>query len=403
MSTRMIKLGQFNFPITEEGSGDPVLLLHGFPDSARLWRHQIPALVAAGFRVIAPDQRGFGESDKPQEVEAYALREVIGDAIALLDALGLDRVKLVSHDWGAAVGWGLAAFHPERIVKHVALSVGHLSALWNAGLAQRRLAWYMLLFMRRGLAEDILTRDNWLWFRDLFQHHSEMETWIRDLSRPGALTAGLNWYRANVDVETWKPEGWVLPRTPVPTLGVWSSGDAYLTEVQMATSGQYVDGPWQYLRVEGASHWLTLDRPAHLAQVLVDYLRQRHGTIFLVGPDEESEQWVSSVAKAAEAPYVTLRKTRRGDNDVSINFPDIMKFDGLAPVLIDDIISSGHTMQVAVTQLVALGFVQPVCLAAHGILAADAMQRLKAAGAVIVTTNTIPGPTAALEVNPILV
>lgn len=272
MSTRMMKLGHYQFRITEEGAGEPLLLLHGFPDSAHLWRHQIPALVAAGFRVIAPDQRGFGESDKPQEVEAYALREVIGDAIALLDALGIERVKLVSHDWGAAVGWGLAAFHSERIVKHVALSVGHLSALWHAGLAQRRLAWYMLLFMRRGLAEEILTRENWLWFRDLFQHHPEMESWIGDLSRPGALTAGLNWYRANVDVETWKPEGWVLPRTPVPTLGVWSSGDAYLTEVQMATSGQYVDGPWEYLRVEGASHWLMLDRPEYLAKVLVDYL-----------------------------------------------------------------------------------------------------------------------------------
>jgi len=141
----------------------------------------------------------------------------------------------------------------------------------------------------------------------------------------------------------------------------------------------------------------------HATRVLVDYLRQRQGTIFLVGPDEESEQWVSSVAKAAEAPYITLRKTRRGDNDVSVSFPDITRFEGLAAVLIDDIISSGHTMQVAVTQLVALGFGQPVCLAAHGILAADAMQRLKAAGAVIVTTNTIPGPTAALDVNPLLV
>jgi pimeloyl-ACP methyl ester carboxylesterase len=88
MGTRRLKLGQYNFQVTEEGAGDPVLLLHGFPDSARLWRHQIPTLVAAGFRVIAPDQRGFGESDKPQEVEAYALREVIGDAIALLDELG---------------------------------------------------------------------------------------------------------------------------------------------------------------------------------------------------------------------------------------------------------------------------------------------------------------------------
>lgn len=141
----------------------------------------------------------------------------------------------------------------------------------------------------------------------------------------------------------------------------------------------------------------------HATPVLVNYLRQRHGKIFLVGPDEESEQWVSSVAKAAEAPYVTLRKTRRGDNDVSVSFPDITRFQGLSPVLIDDIISSGHTMQVAITQLVAFGFEAPVCLAAHGILAADAMERLKAAGAIIVTTNTIPGPAAVLDVTPMLV
>ena len=274
MTVHTLKLGHHNFQVTDEGVGEPVLLLHGFPDSARLWRHQIPALVAAGFRVIAPDQRGFGESDKPQEVEAYALREVIGDAIALLDTLGLERVRLVSHDWGAAVGWGLCAFYPHRIVRHVALSVGHLTALWNAGLAQRRLAWYMLLFMRRGLAEDILIRENWQWFRDLFEHHSEMERWIGDLQRPGALTAALNWYRANVDVETWGPQGWVLPRVPVPTLGVWSTRDAYLTEVQMVASAGFVDAPWEYRRVEGASHWLMLDQPAVVSQILIDYLKQ---------------------------------------------------------------------------------------------------------------------------------
>lgn len=154
----------------------------------------------------------------------------------------------------------------------MALSVGHLSALWHAGIAQRRLAWYMLMFMRQGLAEDILTRDDWAFFRDLWGHHSEMETWLADLRRPGALTAGLNWYRGNVDLETWTPQGWVLPRISVPTLGVWSSGDAYLTEVQMVGSGAYMDAPWEYLRIEGASHWLMLDRPQYLARIMVDYL-----------------------------------------------------------------------------------------------------------------------------------
>ena len=161
-----------------------------FPDSARLWRRQVPALTGAGYRVIAPDQRGFGGSDKPQEVEAYAIPEVLEDAIALLDHLGLERVRLVSHDWGAAVGWSLAATYPERVEKHAALSVGHITSLWNAGIAQRRLAWYMLVFMRRGLAEEIITRQDWQFFRDLFGHHPEMDTWISDLSRPGALTCG---------------------------------------------------------------------------------------------------------------------------------------------------------------------------------------------------------------------
>ena len=271
MTVHNIQLGELNFQVTEEGSGKPILLLHGFPDSARLWRHQIPALVAAGFRVIAPDQRGFGNSDKPGEKADYHVQHTLADAVALLDHFELEQVDLVSHDWGAAVGWSLCAFHPQRIKRHAALSVGHLSSLWHAGIAQRRLAWYMLLFMREGAAEEILTRDDWQWFRELFNHHSEMETWISDLARPGALTAGLNWYRANVDVDTWTRDGWVMPRVSVPTMGVWSTGDDYLTEVQMIGSSEYMDAAWRYERVVGASHWLMLDRPDYLNELLLDF------------------------------------------------------------------------------------------------------------------------------------
>lgn len=274
MPVTTMQLGELEFAVTDAGTGDPVLMLHGFPDSARLWRHQIPRLVEAGFRVIAPDQRGFGGSDKPTEKSAYTIGETMGDAVRLLDALGLERVRVVSHDWGAAVGWALAAFCPERVERHIACSVGHLSALWHAGIAQRRLAWYMLMFMREGLAEEILMRDNWQWFRDLFAHHSEMETWLADLSRPGALTAALNWYRANVDMDSWTPEGWVLPHVQCPTLGIWSSGDAYLTEVQMVSSGAYVDAEWSYHRLEGGSHWFMLDRPEIVADLFIDYLRR---------------------------------------------------------------------------------------------------------------------------------
>lgn len=272
MPTKMLTLGDYRFQVTDEGSGPVVLMLHGFPDSARLWRNQIPALVKAGYRVIAPDQRGFGESDKPQEVEAYAIPEVLGDITALLDHFELDRVRLVSHDWGAAVGWSLAALHPERVSQHAALSVGHITSLWEAGIVQRRLAWYMLVFMRQGLAEDIITRKNWEFFRDLWGHHPELDTsWIPDLSRPGALTAALNWYRANMDLDTWSEDGWEMPRISVSTMGVWSSGDNYLTETQMMGSFAYMDAPWRYERVEGASHWLMLDRPEAINSLLLDF------------------------------------------------------------------------------------------------------------------------------------
>lgn len=271
MATEKLTLGDYQFQVLDEGSGAPVLMLHGFPDSARLWRHQIPSLLESGYRVIAPDQRGFGGSDKPQAVEAYAVSEVIGDVIALLDHYDLERVRLVSHDWGAAVGWTLAALHPERVEQHVALSVGHITSLWKAGIAQRRLAWYMLVFMRQGLAEDIITRQDWQFFRDLWCHHPEMDTWISDLSRPGALTAALNWYRANMDLETWTEEGWQMPRISVPTMGVWSGGDIYLTESQMLGSAEFMDAPWRYERLEGASHWLMLDRPQALNALILDF------------------------------------------------------------------------------------------------------------------------------------
>lgn len=271
MTVHQITINELKFSVTEEGHGRPILMLHGFPDSARLWRQQIPALVGAGFRVIAPDQRGFGKTDRPAGKSDYHIQHSLADAVALLDYFELDSVDLISHDWGAAVGWSLSAFHPDRVKRHAALSVGHLTALWNAGIAQRRLAWYMLLFMREGQAEEILMRDDWQWFRELFNHHPEMEAWIQDLGRPGALTAGLNWYRANVDVDTWTREGWVMPNVTVPTMGVWSTGDDYLTEVQMASSAQYVDAEWRYERVVGASHWLMLDRPNAVNALLLDF------------------------------------------------------------------------------------------------------------------------------------
>ena len=274
MQENHINVGGLNFHLIHEGTGYPVLLLHGFPDSSHLWRNQIPRLVNAGLRVIAPDLRGFGNSDKPSETEAYALPVILGDVIGILDQLNAPRAHVIGHDWGAGVAWALAAMFPDRVERLVALSVGHPATFFKAGLEQREKSWYMLLFQFRGIAEEFLKKDDWKFFREWVRHHPETEKWIEDLSRPGALTAGLNWYRANVAPEMAVPERWALPNVMAPTLGVWSSGDVYLTESQMLLSQQCVSGSWTYERIEGASHWMQLDRPDYVNELLLRFLIQ---------------------------------------------------------------------------------------------------------------------------------
>ena len=141
-----------------QGDGPPVLLLHGWPDSHRLWRHQVAALGAAGYRTIAPDLRGFGASDRPAEVDAYGLLSSVGDVTGILDHLGVERTHVVGHDWGAALAWGIAAFLPDRVDHLAVLSVGHPAGFGAAGWEQRQLSWYMLLFQFEGIAEQWLSR-----------------------------------------------------------------------------------------------------------------------------------------------------------------------------------------------------------------------------------------------------
>jgi pimeloyl-ACP methyl ester carboxylesterase len=257
--------------VLDEGEGQSVLLLHGFPDSSQLWRHQIPALLGAGFRVVAPDLRGFGESDKTQEVEAYALRNLLGDVVAVLDELGIERAHVVGHDWGAGLAWVTAGLVPKRVERLVVMSVGHPNANREPSVVEREKAWYMLLFQFEGVAEELLQHDDWKLAREWIRGNGDSERYLEDLSRPGALTSALNWYRANVHPRRELGERSPFPAIAAPTMGIWSSGDDYLLEEPMLRSAEHVTGGWRYERIEGASHWLQLDEPERVNALLLDF------------------------------------------------------------------------------------------------------------------------------------
>jgi len=265
------------YDVWGEDSGRAVLLLHGFPDSAQLWRNQVPALVDAGFRVVTPDLRGYARSERPEGVESYSLLHAAGDVIGVLDDLGLDRAHVVGHDFGAALSWVVTTFSPDRVDHLVAMSVGHPSAFRLTELEQGRLSWYMLLFQHQGIAEQWLMADDWANFRAWSGHPDAagvIEQFVAagDGDPTGPLSAALNWYRGNITPDAWVNPPIELPAIQVPTMGMWSSDDFALCEEQMRDSAQHVAGEWRYERVEGAGHWLQLEAPEQVSELLVDFL-----------------------------------------------------------------------------------------------------------------------------------
>ena len=277
MTERRVEANGLTFAVTDVGAGPAVLLLHGWPDSRRLWRHQVAALSDAGYRVIAPDLRGFGESDRPDDVSAYRIRVLLGDVAGILDALVVDEVHVVGHDWGAGLAWWVAEVLSDRVRSLAAVSVGHPAA--TVPRRQLELSWYMLWFLFPGVAERGLPADDWafyrrwLWDGATADDDPDLARQVADLSRPGALTAALSWYRANIDPARFVSRGRREGRSvSCPVMGVWSSGDPTLGEEQMTGSAEMVTGPWRYECIESVGHWVPVHAPERLNELLLDFL-----------------------------------------------------------------------------------------------------------------------------------
>lgn len=267
--SHIAKVNGINMHYASMGEGPPVLLLHGFPDTHHIWRHQIPALAAAGMRVIAPDLRGYGQTDAPSSTGAYALESLCADVLALMESLGIGKAAIVGHDWGGLIGWQLCMNVPQRIERFVAMSTGHPSAIAHAGMAQQMRFWYVLGFLMPVVAEHAIKANDWFFLRQLTRSKEQLALWRAALEPEGRLTAALNYYRANLKLGSqrrWRP-------VEVPVMGIWSDRDPALGEKQMLDSAAQCRAGWRYERLDGAGHWMQLSATERLNALLLDFLK----------------------------------------------------------------------------------------------------------------------------------
>jgi pimeloyl-ACP methyl ester carboxylesterase len=265
-----VSSGEVKLHVRLFGQGPIVLLLHGWPDTSALWAEVVPELVAAGFRVATPDLRGCGRSDKPDDVARYTMHHLVADVVAIIEALGEEKVTLVGHDWGASLAWVVAAYRPELIERLVVVSVGHPTSFRSAGLEQQIKSLYTLLFFHAGVGEAFLRKNDYEALRQWAQH-PHVEEIIAELERDGQMSAHLKWYRANLPPESFVVDPPTAPPIDVPVLGVWSSGDRALSEHQMTNSAPYCAKGFEFVRFEDSGHWLPLEAPRELAREIIRF------------------------------------------------------------------------------------------------------------------------------------
>ncbi|WP_202862686.1 alpha/beta fold hydrolase [Antricoccus suffuscus] len=243
--------------------------MHGFPQGAQSYREVARILAARGARVIVPDQRGYSAGARPIGVEHYTQATLAADVVAIMDAMGLDKVHLVGHDWGSNIAWVAAASYPERFSALTAVSIPHPSAFGEAykiDSDQKKRSEYFKLFWQEGKAEQVLLEDDAKWLRDVLADIGPERAghYIERLQQPGALTAALNYYRAMSSANV------ATPSVIVPTTLVWSDNDTAVGPVGPQLCAKYVDADYKLITLNGISHWIPELAPQDLADAIAE-------------------------------------------------------------------------------------------------------------------------------------
>ena len=285
VTTRRIEANGLSFVVDEAGVGEDVaLLLHGFPESRYSWRHQLPLLAGLGWRAIAPDLRGYGQSSRPPRTADYAISHLIDDVAGLFDAAGARRRLLIGHDWGAAIAWALALERRLPLDGLVIMNVPHpavLARVMRASWRQPLRSWYMAFFQVPGLPEAMMTANGaqaiGRAFTGMAVDKSRFPPEVTDVYRknaliPGAMTAMINYYRANTSLlGRWRG---AAPTIEVPTLMIWGEEDAALC-IENTEGYETLVRDFTLRRLPGVSHWVQQEAPERVNAILTEWLAAR--------------------------------------------------------------------------------------------------------------------------------
>jgi epoxide hydrolase 4 len=288
LAHRYADLGDVRLHYVEAGEGPLVLLLHGFPQFWYQWRHQIPALVEAGFRVVAPDMRGYNLSDKPPGVRAYRIELLARDVERLILACGEQTAVVVGHDWGAIAAWIAAMRYPGRVGKLAILNVPHPARFLDGLLSPMQLlrSSYMFFFQIPRLPEEVIRAGDFALLRSALRRDpvqsevftaEDIERYIEAMAQPGALTASLNYYRALL--RNPRETRALLQRVEAPVLVIWGERDRFLSQRLAEPPRLWVPNLLRVERLQDASHWVAEDRPLEVNTLLLRFLRSPLNTL----------------------------------------------------------------------------------------------------------------------------
>jgi len=264
-----------------------VILLHGFPEFWRGWSKQIAPLAEAGFRVVVPDQRGYNLSDKPKRVDAYQIDILANDILGILKACGRDKACIVGHDWGAAVAWHIATYHPEAVKKLIILNVPHPAVMVEtvrSSWRQLLKSWYIFFFQIPRIPEWVLSLKDYAGMRGMMLASSnpgsfsaeDLDSYVEAWRQPGALTAMLNWYRAIFRAALRHlGNGSVTQevRVRVPTLVIWGARDVALSNELVQPSLELCDNA-RLAYYEDATHWVQHDQADKVTGEIIEFIQQ---------------------------------------------------------------------------------------------------------------------------------